>query len=180
MRVLIAGGTGLIGTALVKSLRDNGYEVIILTRAPEQAGERAVSGVRLEMWDGRSTAGWGPLVEEVDAIVNLAGEGIADGRWTAARKRRIRDSRVDSGKALVAAVADASARPAVLIQSSAVGLGSFDRGSGRDGGPAAGHSNRRRLEQRRRCVPADDASVSIVRRRAAGKRQPILPLDSHR
>ncbi len=121
MRILIAGGTGLIGTALVKSLRDNGYEVIILTRAPEQAGERAVSGVRLEMWDGRSTAGWGPLVEEVDAIVNLAGEGIADGRWTAARKRRIRDSRVEAGQALVAAVAEADAKPGVLIQSSAVG-----------------------------------------------------------
>ena len=121
MRILIAGGTGLIGTALVKSLRDNGNEVIILTRAPEQAGERAVSGVRLEMWDGRSTAGWGPLVEEVDAIVNLAGEGIADGRWTAARKRRIRDSRVEAGQALVAAVAEADAKPGVLIQSSAVG-----------------------------------------------------------
>ncbi len=121
MRILIAGGTGLIGTALVKSLRDNGNEVIILTRAPEQAGERAVSGVRLEMWDGRSTEGWGPLVEEVDAIVNLAGEGIADGRWTAARKRRIRDSRVEAGQALVAAVAEADAKPDVVIQSSAVG-----------------------------------------------------------
>ena len=121
MRILIAGGTGLIGTALVKSLRDNGNEVIILTRSPQQAGDRVASGVRLEKWDGRSTDGWGPLVEEVDAIVNLAGEGVADGRWTAARKRRIRESRVEAGQALVAAVAEASAKPGVLIQSSAVG-----------------------------------------------------------
>ena len=121
MRILIAGGTGLIGTALVRSLRDNGNDLIILTRSPEQTGDRVASGVRLEKWDGRSTEGWGPLVEEVDAIVNLAGEGVADGRWTAARKRRIRESRVEAGQALVAAVAEASAKPGVLIQSSAVG-----------------------------------------------------------
>jgi len=122
MRVLIAGGTGLIGTALVKSLRDDGNEVITLTRSPEQATNRVSSGVQLERWDGRTAEGWGPLVEEVDAIVNLAGEGIADGRWTAARKRRIRESRVEAGQALVAAVADASSKPDVLIQSSAVGF----------------------------------------------------------
>lgn len=121
MRVLITGGTGLIGTALVKSLQDDGNEVIILSRAPEQQKDRVAAGVRLERWDGRSTEGWGPLVEEVDAIVNLAGEGIADGRWTAARKQRIMASRVAAGKALVAAVAEANARPGVLIQSSAVG-----------------------------------------------------------
>ncbi len=122
MRVLIAGGTGLIGTALVKSLRDDGNEVITLTRSPEQATNRVSSGVQLERWDGRTAEGWGPLVEEVDAIVNLAGEGIADGRWTAARKRRIRESRVEAGQALVAAVADATSKPDVLIQSSAVGF----------------------------------------------------------
>lgn len=121
MRVLIAGGTGLIGTALAKGLRDDGNEVIVLTRAPEQSEGRVAAGVRLERWDGTSTAGWGPLVEEVDAIVNLAGEGIADGRWSAERKRRIRQSRVDAGRALVAAVAAAAAKPAVLVQSSAVG-----------------------------------------------------------
>jgi len=121
MRVLIAGGTGLIGTALAKGLRDDGNEVIVLTRAPEQSKGRVAAGVRLERWDGTSTAGWGPLVEEVDAIVNLAGEGVADGRWSAERKRRIRQSRVDAGRALVAAVAAAAAKPAVLVQSSAVG-----------------------------------------------------------
>lgn len=121
MRILVAGGTGLIGTALVKSLRDSGDEVIILTRSPQQAGDRVTGGLRLEKWDGRSTEGWGPLVEEVDAIVNLAGEGVADGRWTAARKRRIRESRVEAGQALVAAVAEASVKPSALIQSSAVG-----------------------------------------------------------
>ena len=121
MRVLIAGGTGLIGTALARGLRDDGDEVIVLTRAPEKSRGRVAAGVRLEKWDGRSTEGWGPLMEEVDAIVNLAGEGIADGRWSAERKRRIRQSRVDAGRAIVAAVAAAAAKPAVLVQSSAVG-----------------------------------------------------------
>ena len=80
------------------------------------------SGVRLEKWDGVTTEGWGDLVSEVDAIVNLAGEGVADGRWTAERKRRIRESRINAGKALVAAVAAAKTKPGVLIQSSAVGF----------------------------------------------------------
>ena len=121
MRVLIAGGTGLIGTALARGLRDDGNEVIVLSRAPERSKGRFAADVRLERWDGTSTEGWGALVEEVDAIVNLAGEGIADGRWSAERKRRIRQSRVDAGRALVAAVAASASKPAVLVQSSAVG-----------------------------------------------------------
>lgn len=121
MRVLIAGGTGLIGTALARGLRDDGNEVIVLSRAPKRSKGRFAADVRLERWDGTSTEGWGALVEEVDAIVNLAGEGIADGRWSAERKRRIRQSRVDAGRALVAAVAASASKPAVLVQSSAVG-----------------------------------------------------------
>ena len=122
MRVMVTGGTGLIGSALVKSLRDNNIEVIVLTRSPERTRATVPSGVRLEKWDGVTTEGWGDLVSEVDAIVNLAGEGVADGRWTAERKRRIRESRSNAGKALVAAVAAAKTKPGVLIQSSAVGF----------------------------------------------------------
>jgi uncharacterized protein (TIGR01777 family) len=79
------------------------------------------SGVRLVRWDGETAEGWSHLVSQVDAIVNLAGEGIADGRWSTARKERIRQSRVRAGNALVSAIRDAESVPKTLIQSSAVG-----------------------------------------------------------
>ena len=122
MRVLVTGGTGLIGSALVKSLRENSSEVTVLTRSPERANANVPSGVRLQKWDGVTTEGWGDLVADVDAIVNLAGEGIADGRWTAERKTRIRESRINAGKALVAAVGAVETKPKALIQASAVGF----------------------------------------------------------
>ena len=122
MRVLVTGGTGLIGSALVRSLLEDDSEVVVLTRSPERTQAAVPSDVRLQKWDGVSTDGWGHLASDVDAIVNLAGEGIADGRWTAARKERIRESRINAGMALVAAIGEAETKPKVLIQSSAVGF----------------------------------------------------------
>ncbi len=121
MRILVTGGTGLIGSALVKSLHESGYEVIVLTRTPDRKQDTVPNGVRLQKWDAATPRGWGHLVSNVDAIVNLAGEGIADGRWTATRKKRILESRIDAGKALVAAVQEAETKPKVLVQASAVG-----------------------------------------------------------
>ena len=121
MRVLITGGTGLIGTALVKSLRDSNCEVTILTRSPDRHQASTPNGVRLEKWDGETAEGWGHLVSQMDAIVNLTGEGIANGRWSTTRKERISESRIRAGNALVSAIRDAETVPATLIQSSAVG-----------------------------------------------------------
>lgn len=121
MHVLITGGTGLIGSALAKSLIDSKCEVTILTRSPDRQLSFASEGVRFERWDGETETSWGHLVTEVDAIVNLAGAGIADGRWTRDRKEQIRESRVKAGHALVSAIRNAEAVPKVVIQSSAVG-----------------------------------------------------------
>ena len=121
MRVLVAGGTGLIGSALIGSLRDSNCEVTVLTRSPERNQALMQNGVRLVRWDGETAEGWSHLVSQVDAIVNLAGEGIADGRWSTERKERIRQSRVGAGNALVSAIRDAESVPKTLIQSSAVG-----------------------------------------------------------
>ena len=121
MRVLITGGTGLIGTALVKSLHDSNCEVTILTRSPERHQASTPNGVRLEKWDGETAEGWGHLVSQMDAVVNLTGEGIANGRWSTERKERIRESRIRAGNALVSAIRDAETVPGTLIQSSAVG-----------------------------------------------------------
>ncbi len=121
MNVIITGGTGLIGRALAADLLKEGHEVIVLSRRPEAYVGRVPAGVRLERWDGRTAEGWGHLVEGADAIVNLAGENIAAGRWTAERKRRIRESRVHAGEAVTAAVLAAREKPRVVIQASAVG-----------------------------------------------------------
>lgn len=120
MRVLVTGGTGLIGRAVVADLLRDAHEVVVLSRNPVRA-PALLPGVELQPWDGRTVAGWGPLVNGVDAIVNLAGESISSGRWTAARKARIVQSRLDAGRALVEAVNAAMHKPRVLIQASAVG-----------------------------------------------------------
>jgi uncharacterized protein (TIGR01777 family) len=120
MRIIITGGSGLIGRALAASLAADGHEVILLSRTPERATGLPV-GVRVAGWDGRTAAGWGFLADGAEVIVNLAGESIAAGRWTPERKLRIRDSRLDAGRAVVEAVQAATDRPRAVIQASAVG-----------------------------------------------------------
>jgi len=110
MRVLVTGGTGFIGAPLCRALRGAGHTVTIVSRDPEEAGEDAIG------WDDVPAA-----VREMDALVNLAGEPIAARRWTAAQKQRIRESRIEATRAIVAAVAAASPRPRVLVSASGVG-----------------------------------------------------------
>lgn len=126
MRIIITGGTGLMGSALANSLAADGHDVIILSRSPDRAAKSLRKGQRAERWDGRTAAGWGELVNGTDAIVNLAGESIAgeniiSGRWTARRKQAILDSRVNAGRAVVEAVRAAHQKPPVVVQASAVG-----------------------------------------------------------
>lgn len=117
MRVIITGGTGLIGRVLAADLAADGHEAIVLSRDPGRA-QALPRGVRAERWDGRTATGWGALTDGADAIVNLAGENLASGRWTAARKERIRRSRYDAGRAVVQAVSEATVKPKVVIQAS--------------------------------------------------------------
>ena len=120
MRVIIAGGTGLIGRALTASLLKDGHEVIVLSRgaaAPVDFPGEA----RLVRWDGRSAEGWGKLINEADALVNLAGQNLSSGRWTSKRKQSILSSRVNAGKAFVQALQQADKLPAVLVQASGAG-----------------------------------------------------------
>src|ERR1044072_9006083 len=119
MRVLITGGTGLIGRTLARELGGAGDEGVVLTRNATTA--RLFPGVRAIEWDGTTPRGWGHLVDGEAAIVHLAGESIGAGRWTAERKRRIRDSRVATSEAVAAAIGDAKERPRGLLQGSAVG-----------------------------------------------------------
>lgn len=120
-RVLIAGGGGLIGRALAADLVAAGREVVVLSRSPAAVAPSA-GGARTVVWDGRTPAGWQAELEGAAAVVNLAGENVGDGRWTAARKRRLASSRIEPTAAVVAAIAAARRRPAVLLQGSAVGF----------------------------------------------------------
>ncbi len=119
MRVIITGGTGLIGRPLAASLVSAQHEVIVLSRDPGRVSGMPAE-VKLVRWDAHSAAGWGHLADGAGAIVNLAGENLAEGRWTAAAKRRIRESRINAGQAVVEAVLAASKKPGVVIQSSGV------------------------------------------------------------
>ncbi len=120
MRVIITGGSGLLGRALARNLVADGYEVIVLSRGPQRVAGLP-DGVRVQGWDGRTAEGWGHLAEGAHAIINLAGESIAGGRWTAERKRAIVQSRTDAGGAVVQAVRTAAIKPQVVIQASGVG-----------------------------------------------------------
>ena len=119
MKTIIAGGTGLIGQALIQSLIANQHEVVVLSRSPERA--HLPQGARATGWDGKTAQGWGQEVETADAIINLAGENIGDLPWTNARKESIRSSRMQAGQALAAAVLASTHRPKVFLQASAVG-----------------------------------------------------------
>jgi uncharacterized protein (TIGR01777 family) len=121
MKVIITGGTGLIGQALTANLAADKHEIIILSRNPDAHTDTLPKGASLQKWDAQSAEGWGHLAEGADAIINLAGAGIADERWSKKRKALILDSRINAGKAVVAAVQAATNKPRVVIQASAVG-----------------------------------------------------------
>ena len=78
MRIIITGGTGLIGRQLAASLAGDSHEVVVLSRNPSQAAGMPAS-VRLERWDAKTSAGWGQLADGAGAIVNLAGESLGEG-----------------------------------------------------------------------------------------------------
>jgi uncharacterized protein (TIGR01777 family) len=125
MRVIITGGTGFIGRTLAAELAGGGYEVVLLSRDPARA-TGLPAGIRVEKWDARTSQGWAALADGAVAIVNLAGENLAGAgffpdRWTDARKRILRQSRLDAGKAVMEAVGASQVKPRVVIQSSGIG-----------------------------------------------------------
>jgi uncharacterized protein (TIGR01777 family) len=111
--IVIAGGSGFLGTALVKAWRTEGHRVVVLTRQPRHRDdvEWSVEG-----------GSWTAALDGADAVVNLAGEGIADRRWSAARKGAILESRVRATRAIVSAIQSARTPPGVLLNASAIGI----------------------------------------------------------
>jgi len=127
MRIVIAGGSGFLGRALSVRLRGAGHDVVVLTRdgaQPRGRGSRDTESraVRYAHWTPNGEAGdWAREIDGTDALINLAGAGIADKRWSAARKRVLWSSRILSTKSLIGALQKVSRRPSVLLQGSAAG-----------------------------------------------------------
>src|SRR5262245_14971964 len=107
MKIAVTGSTGLIGSALVLGLRKAGHEVVGLRRPTD--------------WDPEKGTVSASAFAGVDAIVNLAGENIAAGRWTNARKEKIRESRVKGTKLIAETISRMERRPQVLVSGSAIG-----------------------------------------------------------
>ncbi len=119
MKILITGSTGLVGTALVRQLAHDGHTVLRLVR-PGSTSAPNVPGAFDVAWNPETGALDGAAVG-ADAVVNLAGASIADGRWTPQRKQLLRASRVQTTDNLVHALARMAARPRVLVSASAIG-----------------------------------------------------------
>ena len=121
-RIIITGGSGQMGRALAADLAKAGDDIILLGRNPEKV-TKLQRNVRSEKWDGRTAQGWGQLVNGETAILNFAGENIGIPPipwWLPGRKQRIRESRVNSGRAIVDAVKNAPEKPFLVIQASGI------------------------------------------------------------
>ncbi|MFI1863586.1 TIGR01777 family oxidoreductase [Streptomyces jumonjinensis] len=154
MRIAIAGSSGLIGTALARSLRADGHEVVRLVRRPARAGDEVSWDPRRRFVDTAGLAG-------CDGVVNLAGAGVGDHRWTEAYRREIRDSRVLGTAALAEAVTALDTPPRVLLCGSAVGYygDTGDRAVDEDAPPGEGFLPGVCVEWEAAAEPAREAGI---------------------
>ena len=133
MKVVLSGGSGLIGRAICRALVAAGREPVVLTRDAGRAS-RLPPGVRTVPWDPPIVGDWADELADAGAVINLAGESIGRWPWTPGRKRALLESRLSATRALVQAIErlPADRRPAVLLSASGT-----DLYEGRDAQPAA-------------------------------------------
>lgn len=135
MYIVVAGGSGFLGEPLVKRLLSRGDDVAVLTRSPGH-----VRSGRPIQWDARTQGPWSAEAARADVVINLAGENVGEGRWTAERKKQLTASRLDSTNAIVEALRAAPSRGRALINASAIGYygdrgeEQLDESSGRGNG----------------------------------------------
>lgn len=157
MRIAVTGSTGLIGTALVRSLRTDGHEVIRLVRRPARAADEVTWDPERQHIDARALNG-------TDAVVHLAGAGIAGRRWSEAYKKEIRDSRVLGTATLAEAIASLDAPPRVLVSGSAIGFYGYtgDRKVDESAPPGDGFLPALCVEWEEAALAAEEAGVRTV------------------
>jgi len=119
MKLVITGASGLIGSFLVERLSRLHHSLVLLSRQPHK--ENAAIKKQWLEWQPGQAGAWERAIDGADGVINLAGEPIAAKRWNKAQKERLRDSRIDSTRSLVKAMANAQVKPKFLISASAVG-----------------------------------------------------------
>ncbi len=120
MKVAITGATGFVGRRLVERLQEQGHQPLILTRNPA-AAQRAFPTLEIVAYTPTESGSWQQAIAGCDAVVNLAGEPIAESRWTPKHKQEILNSRQLGTQKIVEAIAQANPKPAVLVNASAIG-----------------------------------------------------------
>ena len=122
MKVMVTGATGFIGKKLIKRLNDRNHEIVVLTRNPEPTRFHIPIDCDVKTWDLEQGSLSTGALRGVDAVINLAGENIADGRWTDKRKQNILQSRVTSVQSLIKTMGIMDEKPRVLVSASAIGF----------------------------------------------------------
>ncbi|MFJ6700955.1 TIGR01777 family oxidoreductase [Streptomyces sp. NPDC091272] len=157
MRIAVTGSTGLIGTALVRSLRADGHEVVRLVRRPARSKEEVSWDPRRSHVDTHGLVG-------CEAVVHLAGAGIGDHRWTDAYKRELRESRLLGTAAIAEAVASLDVPPRVFVSGSALGFygETGDRAVDEEAPPGDGFLPSLCVEWEEAAGPAEEAGIRTV------------------
>ncbi|MFT7032368.1 MAG: hypothetical protein ACJA2S_000867 [Cyclobacteriaceae bacterium] len=123
MNILITGGTGLVGSVLIKNILDKGHNVRLLTRQKKNR-----QGVGEYEWDIPNKNIDPKVFEDLDAVIHLAGEGVANKKWSSSQKKKIISSRVDSAQLLFDSISKLEKKPTVIISASGVGFYGIDTG----------------------------------------------------
>ncbi len=164
MRLVIAGGTGFIGSALCARLPELGHSLSLLTRSASSAVN--APNKKMFSWDPRAAGAWEQAIDGSDGVINLAGEPIAK-RWTTRHKERIVSSRIESTRALVAAIGKAKEKPKFLINASAVGYYGphGDEALSEEAGAGSDFLSRVCVAWEREATKAEDYGLRVVRLR---------------
>jgi uncharacterized protein (TIGR01777 family) len=177
MKVIVSGSSGLIGSALLPHLQQRGHEAIRLVRRETAYGE-----IR---WYPDKGLLQGNFLGEPDAMVHLGGENIAEGRWTAAKKKRIRDSRVKTTELIAKTIAELDKKPKVFVTASAIGYygNRGDEQLTESSAPGSGFLSEVCQEWEAATIPAQEAGIRVVNMRIgvvlsrhAGALSKMLPI----
>ena len=156
MKIVMTGATGFIGHALCAELLFHGHAVVALVRNIESAKRTLPASIEFHHWDATGSEFPDQALRGADAVIHLAGEPVAQGRWTEERKARIRSSRVDSTARLVEAIRRSEAKPKILICASAVGIYGSRRNESLDEGSGPGTDFLAQV-----CVDWEKASMAV-------------------